>query len=49
MPPNSTKVLKYLGIYERFLDVVVWPREIDLKRWEVVFSKIPADNRMERL
>jgi salicylate hydroxylase len=38
VPPNSTKALKYLGIYERFLDVVVWPEGINLRRWQVRFK-----------
>ena len=43
VPPNSTKVLKYLGIYERFLDDVVWPREINLLRWKVCIVKSNAN------
>jgi salicylate hydroxylase len=38
VPPNSTKILKHLGIFDRFKDVVVWPRQITLKRWQVMIS-----------
>jgi NADPH-dependent 2,4-dienoyl-CoA reductase/sulfur reductase-like enzyme len=40
VPPNSTRLLKYLGIYDRFKDVVVWPRQINLKRWKVIFFNL---------
>ena len=48
VPPNSTRILKYLGIYERFLKVVVWPECINLRRYQngEMLSKTPLDPEM---
>ncbi|KAK9379985.1 3-hydroxybenzoate 6-hydroxylase-like protein [Kockiozyma suomiensis] len=33
IPPNSACVLQYLGLHEKFLDVIYWPKAIHLRRY----------------
>ncbi|KAK9379274.1 uncharacterized protein V2V93DRAFT_373441 [Kockiozyma suomiensis] len=43
IPPNSTAVLKLLGVYEKLKDVVVWPSGIDMVRYDTGEILGPAE------
>ena len=34
IPPNSSRIVESYGLREKFLQKVVWPEKIILRRWE---------------